>query len=131
MIELIWIPRSALGPFRLGESLESASNYCDFEEVEGEYDDIVRMRSYISEDHAIRLEVRDGLIESISSEKYFIFSERNLIGMSLAGVEGLIGRGADEIDPVDFSEDTVIADFVELGLQLVVVDGRVDSATCY
>lgn len=131
MIKLTWVPNVSLGPFKLGKPFNTVAELTSFEKSAGKYDDALALTSYLAFDGALRLEVRNGLIESVSSEVEFLFGERNIIGMKLTEVEDLLAEKADEVDPVDPGDDPIIVDFMKRGLQLVINGERVTSATCY
>lgn len=131
MIRLYWVPNVALGPFTLGEPFDTVANLASFEKSTGKYDDALALTSYLAFDGTLRLEVRNGLIESVSSEVEFLFGERNIIGMKLTEVESLLAEKADEVDSVSPGDDPVIVDFTKRGMQLVINGERVTSATCY
>jgi len=90
----------------------------------------VGLVSYTAKD-GIRLEVREGRIESISSESSFYFRDKNLIGMDLSDVQVLLGVAPDSVDDVYDDESLQIADFDDLGLQICMLKNVVTSATCY
>ncbi len=126
-----WIPHVSLGPFLIGAHIASADRFGRFHESESEHDVLTGLVSHVSQDECTRLEVREGIIESVSSELDFRYAGDNLIGRTFQDVEAMLGEKADEVDPEDFSEDPVIVDFSRHGLQLVINRGIITSATCY
>lgn len=130
MNAFLWQPRESFGPFRLGARIGDLVRSMQIEidpslNVPG-----VGLVSYTAKD-GIRLEVREGRIESISSESSFYFRDKNLIGMDLSDVQVLLGVAPDSVDDVYDDESLQIADFDDLGLQICMLKNVVTSATCY
>src|SRR5688572_23333665 len=132
-MKLSWTPHESLGPFHLGSPVETANGIATLIETPTDVDDVAQLRSFVTPDGALRLEVgADGMIASISATRSFLHGERNLIGRSLSDAQSLLGVAADALEDIAVDDGTlVIADFDALGLQLVVRDGRVAAATCY
>jgi hypothetical protein len=131
VISMDWCPRKSLGPFVLGDVFAASPFYSIFSRADSLSVGSVHLVSYVMNEGELRIEVKDGKIESVSSEKTFIYNESNFIGMALSDVESILGVRADEIDVPLKSDEATIADFSDLGLQIVINDGRITSATCY
>lgn len=131
MIDLIWAPHLSLGPFIIGGSLDAAKKIISFSKSESLHIDFLGIESYSAFDGRLRIEARGDVIESVSSECEFMFNGNNLIGMRVSDVERMLQTEADEVDSTESKDDPVIVDFDGFGLQLVVNDGVITSATCY
>ncbi|MDW2983023.1 MAG: hypothetical protein WBG81_05470 [Rhodanobacter sp.] len=131
MIDLVWIPRLSLGPFVIGGSVVGAKAVLPFLRSDDLHVGFLDIESYVSIDGWLRIEARGDAIESISSESDFLYHGKNIVGMAVADIEDLLESKADMIDSTESVDDPVIVDFDGYGLQLVVNDGIVSSATCY
>jgi hypothetical protein len=131
MMTLNWTPRCSLGPFLIGGSIGYVTNFVDILKSDDLHVDFLEIESYVTCDGALRFEVCKNIIESVSSESEFLFDGNNIIGMSVHDVESLLKSEADEADSTESKDDPIIVDFVDLGLQLVVNNNLIVSATCY
>lgn len=130
-MRLVFTPSRSLGPFILGAPAGEAMAIARFEAQRSSSDSYLDLRSFVSEDLGVRLEVRNNIIESVSSEVEFIINDVNIIGFNLENLESMLGTKASEVDSTQDPADPVIIDFDELGMQLVLSDNRIVSATCY
>ena len=94
-MKLAWTPHESLGPFHLGSPVETANGIATLIETPTDVDDVAQLRSFVTPDGALRLEVGDdGMIASISATRSFLLGERNLIGRSLADAQSVLGVAA-------------------------------------
>lgn len=131
-MKLLWTPSISLGPFFIGEKFTSCFQGADLEKVNIGNQDVTKLNSYLVFGGRVRIDTDfNELIESITSEESFIFQDTNIIGAQIQLVETLIGSKADEIEDLsDLEPGMKIVDFYDLGLQLVIKNNVVVTATC-
>lgn len=130
MNRLEWIPGVSCGPYTIGARLDELPEAESFNLDPSLNDSAVDSESYVN-DCGVRLEVRGGMIESVSSSSSFFFRDTNLIGVAFQDAEELLEASPDFVDDIYEDDSLVIVDFDPLGLQLCISRGIVRSATCY
>lgn len=130
-----WVPNRRLGPFELGVPI---SHYVERFGAVREPDDPDRSPledwiSYSLPGSDAYLCAEDDLLVSVTAHADVSFQGTELIGLTLAELERVLGCKADETgEPVLYDDGDIQTphDFFDHGLQVWTRDGRVISLSC-
>lgn len=120
-----WIPGVRVGPFRFGEALPIQSPW-KLELLPPSMEEAT-WQTFRVADEAARVCVEDGNVEYVECVASLVYEEREIIGMSIREVQGLLSA------PLRLSKAYVDGaqtwECVELGLTLWVESGCIESVT--
>ncbi len=131
-----WIPNRSLGPVAFGTPIDGYLEMLDLREAQ--HDDFSgppQPPHYEASGLDLNIYLEDGLVDTLISHEVFFFKGVNIIGLSKEELTELLGREPSETDEIDLSESDeeppyLVYDYEGWGLQIWLLDDKVESASC-
>ena len=130
-----WVPLERLGPVSFGTPI---SDYTQMLGLELEhYEEVAGYKESHFKVNGVDIDIyiQDGLVDTIISREVFMYHGNNVIESTMAELSEILGREPDEKDEIDLSDDDEaepyeILDYLDLGIQVWLLNGKVESISC-
>lgn len=130
MITMELIPLKSIGPFLFNSELSHYTSLA-LTELPEEYDKEVGWRSYALPDNDVRIYVENGTIVSIACYDECIFCNYDLVGLHEEVSKSIIQSKLTHLEIMELDDEVkVILEYDDIGMQVYIKDGVVESVTC-
>lgn len=130
-----WVPNERLGPVSFGTPISDYTSMLGlelehYEEVAGYKESHFKVSGV-----DIDIYIQDSLVDTIISREVFMWKDANVIESTMEELSRILGTEPDEKDELDLSVDDESApyqvlDYHDLGLQVWLLNGKVESISC-